>query len=66
MARGIDTEVGDIRTHLVTVEAITGRHDVERLWCSCGAEGEFPVDALFEDWALAHPAEREWMVTKAS
>jgi hypothetical protein len=66
MARSIDTEVGKVRTHLVTLEPVTGRNDVERVWCTCGAQGEFPVDAMFEDWALMHPSEPEWMATKAS
>ncbi|HUO48760.1 MAG TPA: hypothetical protein VMU09_08005 [Acidimicrobiales bacterium] len=66
MGRSIDTGAGRVRTHLVTLEPLKGRHDVERVWCTCGAEGEFPIDALVEDWALSHPAELEWMATKAS
>ena len=66
MAPCIDTEAGRTRTHLVTVEPFKGRRDVVRVWCTCGAEGQFPVDGFLEDWALTHPAEQEWMVSKAS
>jgi len=66
MVRSSETEIGRIRTHLVTVEPLAGRHDVERVWCTCGAEGEFPIEACFEDWALTHPAEPGWMASKAS
>jgi len=66
MARRTDIEAGRTRTHLVTVEPLKGRRGVERVWCTCGAEGQFPVDGRLEDWALSHPAQHEWMATKAS
>ena len=61
---------GECRTHLVTVDPVKGRRAWERAWCSCGAEGEFPVDGHAEEWALTHPSRPTalggWRVAEAS
>jgi hypothetical protein len=69
MARFGQSGAAEVRLHLVTVDPLMGRRGWEHVWCTCGAEREFPVDGLAEDWALTHrvePAFGHWRAARAS